>query len=373
MSGRSLRSIRLRSDGRWEASVTVPGIGRKSLYGQTREEVNRKLIELLHQKQVGSLPQAAGVSVGQFLDDWLDKIARPRVRAQTFKGYEVNVRVHLKPAIGHLQLDQLRAVHVQELIERKSRDGLAPKSIRYMHGILRNALNHAMRWEYIVRNPAELVEGPRTHQQEIQPLGREEAQRFLHVVRGDRLEALYTVALTMGLRQGEALGLRWPDVDLDLGYLRIGRQLQRIDHKYELVEPKTMRSRRQLAIPGPIVQALRRHQERQTLERDAAGLRWHETKLVFCRPDGHPLSGSVVTHRFQELLVKAGLPKRRFHDLRHSCATLMLAQGVSPRVVMEVLGHSQISLTMNTYAHVLPEMKREAADRMAAFVTEMER
>jgi integrase len=283
----------------------------------------------------------------------------------------VNVRVHLKPALGRIALDRLEPIQVQDLIDRKLREGLAPKSVRYMHGILRNALNRAIRWDYIQRNPAANVDGPRTPQQEIQPFSREEAQRFLKVIKGNRLEALYTVALTMGLRQGEALGLRWSDVDLDLGYIRINRQLQRVNHKYELVEPKTIRSRRHLAVPGAIIHALRTHKERQDVERDAARRRWHDTNLVFCRPDGYPLSGSVVTHRFQELLEEAGLSRRRFHDLRHSCATLLLAQGVSPRVVMDVLGHSQISLTMNTYAHVLPELRRDAADRMSDLIQEL--
>ena len=241
------------------------------------------------------------------------------------------MRVHLKPVIGKIPLAKLQIADVQELIDRKVKEGLAPKSVHYMHGILRNALNRAIRWGYIQRNPAAHVDGPRIEQQEIQPFTREEAHQFLRAIKGDRLEALYTVALTMGLRQGEALGLRWSDVDLDLGTIRVNKQLQRVNHKYELVEPKTARSRRYLAVPGAIIGAFRAHKERQDVERDAARRCWHDTNLVFCRPDGYPLSGSVVTHRFQELLEKAGLSRRRFHDLRHSCATLLLAQGVSPR------------------------------------------
>jgi integrase len=149
-----------------------------------------------------------------------------------------------------------------------------------------------------------------------------------------------------------------------MGYIRLNRQLQRITNRYELVELKTARSRRALAVPTAIVGRLREHKNVQDREREAAALRWHDTDLVFCRPNGYPLSGSVVTHRFQELLSRAGIARRRFHDLRHSCATLLLAQGVPARVVMDVLGHSQISLTLNTYTHVLPELKRDAADRM---------
>ncbi len=364
-------TIYQRADGRWMGMVSLPGGARKSFYGRTADEVRRRLVEALHTQQTGERSQPESMTVGAYLDMWLERIAKPRVRAQTFRGYEVNVRVHLKPALGKLPLDKLGPIHVQDLIDRKLKEGMAPKSVRYMHGILRNALNRAIRWNYIERNPAAHVDGPRTEQEEIQPFSRDEAHRFLRAIKGDRLEALYTVALTMGLRQGEALGLRWRDVDLQLGDIRINKQLQRVDHKYELVEPKTTRSRRHLAVPPAILGSLRAHKERQERERSEAGRRWHETDLVFCRPDGFPLSGSVVTHRFQELLDQAGLPKRRFHDLRHSCATLLLAQGVSPRVVMDVLGHSQISLTMNTYAHVLPELRRDAADRMSDLIQEL--
>jgi integrase len=363
--GNNEGSIHRRPDGRWEAKISLPSGDRLSFYGRTAEEAHQKLTVALFERQGGGDTDGpGGMKLGEFLDTWLERTAKGRIRAHTYKGYEVNVRVHLKPALGHWPLNRLEPMHVQDLIDEKLRQGLSPTSIRYMHGILRNALNHAVRWNYVQRNPAALVDGPRVERQEIQPFTRDDAQRFLQAIKGDRLEALYTVALTMGLRQGEALGLRWRDVDLDMGYIRVTRQLQRINHKYELVELKTARSRRTLAVPAAIVAGLHRHKARQTGEHDAAGRRWHDTDLVFCRPNGYPLSGSVITHRFQDLLARAGLERRRFHDLRHSCATLLLAQGVPARVVMEVLGHSQISLTLNTYTHVLPELKREAADRM---------
>jgi integrase len=344
--------------------ISLPEGRRQTFSGRSREDVRRQIVEALHARRDSSGHDSEAMTLGPYLDMWLERIAKPRIRPQTYKSFEVNVRVHLKPALGHLPLGAIRPQDVQDVIDAKLRAGLAPKSVRYMHGVLRNALNHAVRWEYIDRNPAALVDGPRVEQHEIQPFSREEAQRFLNAIKGDRLEALYTVALTMGLRQGEALGLRWRDVDLELGNIRINNQLQRVNHKYELVEPKTARSRRSLAVPTKIVESLRQHKSRQLEERRHAGLAWHDTDLVFARRNGYPLSSSVVTHHFQDLLKHMGLANRRFHDLRHSCATLLLAQGVSPRVVMDVLGHSQISLTMNTYAHVLPELRREAADRM---------
>ena len=178
------------------------------------------------------------------------------------------------------------------------------------------------------------------------------------------MEALYSVALTMGLRQGEALGLRWQDIDLEMGYLRVSKQLQRFNGKLQLVEPKTKHSRRTIAMPSTISRALAKHRSIQEVERQSAGVRWVDTGLVFTTSLGTGLEGTAITKDFHRKLELAGLPQRRFHDLRHSCATLLLVQGVSPRVVMDVLGHSQIGLTMNTYSHVIPDLRREAARRM---------
>jgi integrase len=357
-------SIGRRPNGTWSAAVTLPDGRRKFFYGKTKEDARRKLSRVLHAIDVGSLADSRGIAVGEFLDQWLAEVVEPNVRPWTYKGYEVHVRLHLKPVIGHIPLDKLTPLHVQQLLNAKKREGLSSKSIRYIRGTLRTALNQALRWELISRNPAALVDGPRVGHYEIRPFTPEEARTFLAAMKGDRLEALYSVALTMGLRQGEALGLCWTEVDLEMGYLRVSKQLQRFDGETRLVEPKTARSRRTLALPASIARALREHRDRQTHERSLASGTWSETGLVFTTPTGRPIDATRISKDFHRHLERAGLPQRRFHDLRHSCATLLLVQGVSPRVVMEVLGHSQISLTMNTYTHVLPELRRQAADRM---------
>jgi len=216
-------------------------------------------------------------------------------------------------------------------------------------------------------NAAAMVSAPRGTRLEPKVLTPEEARRLLDAARGDRLEALYSVALALGLRQGEALGLKWSDIDLDSGVLRVRRAAQRIPRQgTRFVETKTGRSRRTLFMPPVVISALRAHRARQILERLAAGQHWVELDVVFASQFGTLADGPNVTHRFHRLLKKAGLPPMRFHDLRHACASLLLVQGVHPRVVMETLGHSQISLTMNTYSHVLPALQREAADRMEA-------
>ncbi len=357
-------SIGRRPNGTWAAAVTLPDGRRKFLYGKTKEDARRKLSRTLHAIDVGSLADSRGIAVGEFLDQWLTEVVEPNVRPWTYKGYEVHVRLHLKPVIGHIPLDRLTPLHVQQLLNAKKQEGLSAKSIRYIRGTLRTALNQALRWELISRNPAALVDGPRVGHYEIRPFTPDEARAFLAAMKGDRLEALYSVALTMGLRQGEALGLCWTEVDLEMGYLRVSKQLQRFGGETRLVEPKTARSRRSLALPASITRSLRDHRVRQLQERDAAAEKWTETGLVFTTTTGRPIDATKISKDFHHHLARAGLAQRRFHDLRHSCATLLLVQGVSPRVVMEVLGHSQISLTMNTYTHVVPELRRQAAERM---------
>lgn len=183
-------------------------------------------------------------------------------------------------------------------------------------------------------------------------------------MKGDRLSALYSVGMAIGLRLGEALGLRWTDIDLRRGLLKVEHALQRIKGKLQLVEPKTEKSRRTIRLPQVAVSALWGHQARQLEERTLAGTRWTDSGFVFTTTIGTPLDGTTVTHRFQKSLANAVLPRMRFHDLRHTCATLLLAQGVHPRIVMDILGHSQISLTMNLYSHVIPTMQAEVADRI---------
>jgi len=366
------RSIYKRPNGSWSGIASLPDGRRKQIYGRSRNEVRRKLSDILHSLQHGTYADARGRTVGDFLDQWLAEVAKPRVRAWTYAGYEVHIRRHLKPTLGRIALERLTPQQVQALLNQKLREGLKPKTVRYLRGTLRTALNEAVRWGLVARNAAALVDGPRVERYPIRPFSPDEARRLLQAIKGDRLEALYSVALTMGLRQGEALGLTWEDIDLEMGYMRISKQLQRIHGSPQLVDPKTERSRRTLAMPPMIAQSLRDHFRRQQRERQHAGSRWTESGLAFTTPIGTPLDGTAVTKEFHRLLDRADLPQRRFHDLRHSCATLLLVQGVSPRVVMDVLGHSQIGLTMNTYSHVIPDLRRDAATRMQQLLQERE-
>jgi len=354
------------SDGLWVATVDLGYVNgkrrRKPLYGKTRREVAEKLKIALRDQQQGLPVATERQTVSQFLDRWLVEVVKPSVRPRTHQSYALHVRRDLGPTLGHHQLTKLTPAHVQAMMNAKLAQGLSPRTVQIIRSVLRRALGQALKWGLVARNVATLVDPPRAPRPEIHPLSPTQGCALLDAARGDRHEALYRVALSLGLRQGEALGLRWSDVDLEAGVLHVRQALQRVDRKLRVVPLKTKRSRRSLPLPEVLVGALHDHRDRQQQARRAAGDRWRETELVFTSTIGTPAEPRNVTRSFKALLTRAGLPdETRFHDLRHSCASLLVAQGVHPRVIMEILGHSQISVTMNTYAHVLPAEQRAAA------------
>lgn len=354
------------SDGKWCASVDLGFINgkrtRKVIYGETRKEVAAKL-KALHRDQAAGVnltPQQQ--TVKQFLEHWLEETVRRRVRPRTYDKYAHDVTHHIVPALGHLQLSRLTPDHVQKMLNRLSDNGLSYNSVRNVRAALRCALNQALRYGYVMRNVATLVDIPGKVTFKPQPLTHEQAQQLLTTVKGNRLEALFRIALGLGLRKGEILGLRWENIDLVGATLHISGSLQRQNGRLERSTTKTDASIRTIALPPTLVKALEQHRERQEAERKAA-TNWTESGMVFTSRIGTPLSPESLTENFKTLLKKAVLPKSiRFHDLRHTCATLMIKQGVHPRVVMEILGHSQIATTMNTYGHVLPEVQRDAVN-----------
>jgi integrase len=316
-------TILKRSDGRWAAAVVLDDGSRKWIYGKTRRDVADRLTKVQREIAEGRPVVNERLTVAEYMNRWLYEVAKQRTRPMTWRGYEQLVRMHILPALGRLPLAKLTPQHVHSLIARKTREGrLAPRTVQYMHSVLRAALNHALRWRMVHYNAAAMISAPRGARLEAKILTPEEARRLLDAARGDRLEALYSVALALGLRQGEALGLKWTDVDLDAGVMRIRRAAQRIPGQgTQLVETKTARSRRTLFMPPIVVKALREHRARQVVERLAAGERWIDNDLVFPSLLGALADGPNITHRFRRLLKKADLPPMRFHDLRHACAT----------------------------------------------------
>jgi integrase len=376
--GQNEGSIYRRKDGRWIAALNLGYVNgklkRKAFSGKTRKEVADKLTAAQGDIRKGLPVVNERLTVGEFLNKWLEDVARPSVRAITHRTYSELIKHHLAPALGKKQLAKLSPHDVQSFLNERLQSGLSPKTVKHLNDTLRAALNVAIKWGAIHRNVATLVSPPRMQKKEMQVFTPEQGKAFLESVKGHRLEALFWVALMLGLRRGEILGLHWSDIDLDAGTLRVNQALQRVNGQLLLSEPKTEKSRRALPLPSVLADVLRVHRSRQLEERLRAGEHWQQTNFVFTTQLGTPIEPRNLNRSFDALIVKANktrnesdkLPRIRFHDLRHSCATLLLVQGVSPRTIMEILGHSQISLTMNTYSHVLPEMTREAASVMDA-------
>jgi integrase len=350
------------SDGLWCGAIRTEAFN-KVVYAKTRSQAARKLRALVVSRRADLLPPTPPL-LRDFLAEWLEQSVKPRLRPLTYRCYGNSVRNHINPALGQVRIDQLGPRDLQMLMNVKLSEGLSAKSVIHIHQVLRSALNQAMRWGLLARNIATLVTPPRNNpptQQALDPAG---AKRFLVSIREHRLRALFVVSLALGLRQGEVLGLQWRDIDFERNTLIVRHQQQRLEGTLQLVEPKTAKSRRTLAMPPLVVDALREHRSRQLDERSTAAAAWTDSGRVFTSKTGAPLDRSGVISAFHKALADAGLPRMRFHDLRHSCATLLLVQGVSPRVVMDVLGHTEIWMTMDLYSHVLPPLQRDAADRM---------
>jgi integrase len=334
------------------------------LYGRTRQEVSQKLTAAMRDVQRGLTLPGKRYTVGALMTEWLEQVVKPTRRASTYEAYAGRVRYHVLPKLGRIALVNLTGRHIETIQQDLLDLGRTPGTVLNVRLVLHAALDQAVRWDLIPRNPVDLARAPAQHASERRFLDEHEAAALLDSLRGDRFEALYTVAVALGLRRGEALGLQWDDVDLDAGVLRVRRSLARINHTLTLVEPKSHKSRRTIAMPSAAVTALRAHRERQAFERRAAGSLWVDEGLVFSTERGGKVSPDALTMRFRAHLKRRGLPMVRFHDLRHACASLLLAQGVDLKVVQEILGHASYATTANIYAHVMPTLKRDAADRM---------
>jgi integrase len=303
-------------------------------------------------------------TLGAFLTRWLTDVVEPTVRPRTFDSYRMIVNRHLIPALGKLRLAHLTPSDVQSYLHQKRAQGLSPRTVQYHRSVLRTALGQALRWEEVSRNVATLVDPPRSERTEVEPFTLDQITALQTALKGHPLEGVIILALATGMRQGELLGLTWVDVDLDGANVRVRQQLQRIKGKLTLCPLKTDRSRRTLALPAFAVEALRRQRIWQLEARLARGERWQDSDLVFPSGTGAPTDAAGLVHRYHKLLDAAGLPRKPFHTLRHSCASFLLAQGHDLRTIMEQLGHSQISLTANIYSHVAQSLKRQAADSL---------
>jgi integrase len=320
--------ITKRKDGRYMARYTVhtpDGPKRKIIYGRTYKEVEKKLAEARGDAAKGIVYDDENVTLGEYLDRWLRDSQRGSVRQSTFDRDSYLIRVHVKPILGRVKLKNLTPLDVQTLYRDRLDNGLSPSTVNKIHTVLHKAPSQAVRWSLIPRNPTDAVKPPRPAPEEMRPLSSEEARRLLDAATGDKLEALYVLAVTTGMRRGELLGLKWSDVDLESATVSIRRTLTRIDNgkRVALGDTKHKNSRRTVRLTPQAVEALRVHLERQLGEIVALGDLYDDQGLVFTSEAGTPINPSNLRqHSFAPLLKKTGLPHVRFHDLRDTCATL---------------------------------------------------
>ena len=337
----------------------------------TKKDAEKKLAELLHQLDTGTFMKPGKIKLGEFLLKWLDEYARPNLVPKTVEGYESIIRQHLIPKLGNIALTQLKPEHIQRYYSEilssgrcDGKGGLSPSSVRYHHVTLHNALRYAMKWGLISRNPADAVDIPRAQRPEMHIMDENDIQRFLKAAKDTPYYALFYTALFTGMRRSEFLALRWQDVDLLLCQAYITRSIHQLnDGRLVFQNPKTAKGRRMVSLPPSAVLVLREHKDKQKITHLILGKSSDDSDLVFSQLDGAPLNPDTVSHAWVKLAKRVGCEHIRLHDARHSHASLLLKQGVHPKIVQERLGHASIQITLDTYSHVAPGLQEAAAAR----------
>ncbi|MER5306638.1 site-specific integrase [Streptomyces sp. NPDC002773] len=360
-------TITQRKDGRYQAAVYVlqpDGTrARKFAYGKTWAECDAKRRALLDKVDNGVPVPTRSMKLSEWLPYWLDNIVKPRRKKTTAAKYEVHIRLYLVPMIVSKRLESLSVADVRRFLvqlEKKSSAATAKES----HRVLRTALTAACREELVTRNVASLVEPPTVTARELSPWSLDETLDFLAAARKDPLYAAFVLAIALGFRRGEVVGLRWENVDLDKREIRDRTQRQRVGGEVYEDDPKGRRRKQTLPLPAICVAPLRWRRLKQDAARERAGEKWTETGYVFTTRTGQPIEPRNLYRSFTRVAKNAGLRVVRLHDARHGTATLLTAASVPPRVVMEILGHSQIAVTMNVYTHVVQDTQREAVSHM---------
>lgn len=355
-------SIRKRADGRWEARLSLANGKRRSFFGKTQREVQQKLLKARHDQANGLLVSGPDQTVGQFLGTWVEGTARLRVKQRTYTSYRQLIHNHLIPALGRLHLTKLAPPHLTHFYQVKLETGLSARTVLHCHRVLHSALVDALRWGLISRNVCDMVTPPRAARHEFTVLTIAQAQHLLVGAQTEPLGSLYILALLTGARLGELLALHWDVVDWRQRTIQIRGTL----YRGEVFLPKTAKSRRTIALAPAAYAALKRQRTQQVQARLAAGGVWQDTGFIFTSTAGTPLDEANARHAFTAALGRMGLPRIRFHDLRHSFATFMLAQGEPIKTVQDALGHAAAATTLDVYGHVLAGAQRAAVNRLGA-------
>lgn len=335
---------------------------------RTKREAEAKLAELIHQVNTGILMSPKG-TLGEFIERWLKEYASPNLSPRTLEGYESIFRAHMKSGLGNIPLKNLKPEYIQKYYTDRLATGLSTTSVRHHAMLLHRILEHAVKWQLLSRNPADAVTPPVTRYVEMKTLDEKGVEIVMAEAKKTSYFALFTLALHTGLRRSEILALRWLDVDLIMAEIYVSRSMHRLlSHDIIFSGTKTAKSSRTVALAPSIVIMLRKHLDKEMAECAWAGVPFTNDRLLFCHWDGQPLIPSSVSQAWRRLIRRLGYGHIRFHDLRHSCATLLLKAGVHPKIVQERLGHSSIAITLDTYSHVTPGMQHQAAEALDAIL-----
>jgi len=341
---------------------------RKYVAAKNRTEVVKKLKRVRRDFDNGLLIQDTNVTLIELFERWFEDIMRHQIAPSTFSNYQTVVRMHILPILGRKKLTELTVSDVDKLLSLKSDSGLSPSTVRRIRAVLAQCLDQAIRWELVHRNVATLSRSPKMNRREGRTLTPAQARHLLETLRGHHNEALYALMLSTGLRRGEALGLQWNDFDRTTGVLRVSRQLKREGSRLVTTDTKTSLSRRAVNLPGPMLKTLLDHEARQGALKVQMGTSWMDSGFIFTSSIGTPIDPRNLYREFQKVCRIAGLGDWHPHELRHSAASLMLAQGVKIQVVSQVLGHSSIRMTADVYGHLLDPDRQEAAQAMGAML-----
>lgn len=334
----------------------------------TKKDAEKRLSELLHQLDTGTFVNPGKTTLAEYLQRWLQEYAKPNLSPRGFERYESITRVHLIPRLGNIPLVQITSEQLQKHYTLKVNEGFSPRSIRYLHVVLHKALETAMKWGLLARNVSDGVDVPRVRQAEMRTWDEYEVTRFLEAARDSRYYGLFHTALFTGMRRSELLALQWRDIDFH--QISVSRSLHQLrDGSYVFTQPKSVKSRRTIALSPSSVLTLAEHKEDQKGIRAMLGLPLRDDDLVFATHDGKPLRPNTVSRAWGALAAHAGLKIIRLHDARHTHASLMLKQGVHPKIVQERLGHSSIQVTLDTYSHVAPGLQEAAAESFDRLVS----
>jgi len=347
---------------RRQKSLTIKG---------TKKDAKRHLRELLHQLDTGGFVEPINSTLAEYLEQWLRDYAAINTAPRTYERYAEFVRHHLTPGLGSITLVNLQPHHIQAYYSnalltgrRDGKGGLSARTVHHIHRVLFEAIKYGVKHNMIGRNVAEAVDPPRPTFREMTTADADGVNRLLQAVQDSYYHPLLFTAIYTGLRRSELLGLRWKNVDLDMATLSVTDTLHHMkDGRFIIRQPKSRHSRRNIALSPALAILLREHKAKQAEIKDSLGLELQDNDLLFSNPDGSPLRPNSISHGFRKIAARVGLPDLRFHDLRHTHATLLLKQGVHPKIVSERLGHSSIAITLDTYSHVMPGLQEEAVKR----------